>query len=147
MFSRSTSTSTRGPHPFQRPSVSHRPSVSSRLSYAISTAEQGEGGSATHDAPAQQQIEEEIAEIKRYEVCPIVGITMCAKKSPSLTSFVPLVGLYHDRYAGNATRRTLIRARAPREGLTKLLSHRLGKRCGAGAATPERPPEESGGPL
>ncbi|KAI0466820.1 voltage gated chloride channel [Xylaria cf. heliscus] len=40
-----------------------RPSVSSRISYAVSTAERGEDGSA----PAQSQIEEEIAEIKRYE--------------------------------------------------------------------------------
>ncbi|KAI0970532.1 voltage gated chloride channel [Xylaria arbuscula] len=40
-----------------------RPSVSSRFSYAVSTAERGEDGSA----PVQNQIEEEIAEIKRYE--------------------------------------------------------------------------------
>ncbi|KAJ2977015.1 hypothetical protein NUW58_g7938 [Xylaria curta] len=40
-----------------------RPSVSSRISYAVSTAERGEG----NNAPAQSQIEEEIAEIKRYE--------------------------------------------------------------------------------
>ncbi|KAJ8105917.1 hypothetical protein ONZ43_g7238 [Nemania bipapillata] len=40
-----------------------RPSVSSRFSYAVSTAGQGEDGSI----PVQHQIEEEIAEIKRYE--------------------------------------------------------------------------------
>lgn len=40
-----------------------RPSVSSRFSYAVSTAERGEDGGA----PAQTQIQEEIAEIKRYE--------------------------------------------------------------------------------
>ncbi|KAI1172692.1 voltage gated chloride channel [Nemania sp. FL0916] len=40
-----------------------RPSVSSRFSYAVSTAERGEDGRA----PAHGQIEEEIAEIKRYE--------------------------------------------------------------------------------
>ncbi|KAI1150641.1 voltage gated chloride channel [Nemania diffusa] len=40
-----------------------RPSVSSRYSYAVSTAERGEDGIA----PVQGQIEEEIAEIKRYE--------------------------------------------------------------------------------
>ncbi|KAI3317407.1 voltage gated chloride channel [Xylariaceae sp. AK1471] len=40
-----------------------RPSVSSRFSYAVSTAERGEDG----NAPAESQIEEEIAEIKRYE--------------------------------------------------------------------------------
>ncbi|KAI1345401.1 voltage gated chloride channel [Xylaria sp. FL0043] len=46
------------PEPFRRPSVS------SRFSYAISTAEQGEDG----HAPGHNQIEEEeIAEIKRYE--------------------------------------------------------------------------------
>ncbi|KAL7627346.1 glycerol ethanol, ferric requiring protein [Parahypoxylon ruwenzoriense] len=48
-----------------RPQPSRRPSVGSRLSFAVSTAEQGEGpGSNAH---AEQQIEEEIAEIKRYE--------------------------------------------------------------------------------
>lgn len=44
-----------------------RPSVSSRLSFAVSTAERGD----LQDEPgvaAEQQIEEEIAEIKRYEV-------------------------------------------------------------------------------
>ncbi|KAJ8124732.1 hypothetical protein O1611_g8908 [Lasiodiplodia mahajangana] len=40
-----------------------RPSVSSRFSYAVSTAERGED----FRAPAHVQIEEEIAEIKRYE--------------------------------------------------------------------------------
>jgi chloride channel 3/4/5 len=42
------------------------PSVSSRLSFAISTAEQGEGGAAPNGP--ERQIEEEIDEIKRYEV-------------------------------------------------------------------------------
>lgn len=45
----------------------HRPSVTSRLSFAVSNAERGE----SVDLPAvaaDQQIEEEIAEIKRYEV-------------------------------------------------------------------------------
>lgn len=44
-----------------------RPSVTSRLSFAVSNAERGE----SVDLPAvaaDQQIEEEIAEIKRYEV-------------------------------------------------------------------------------
>lgn len=44
-----------------------RPSVTSRLSFAVSNAERGE----SLDLPAvaaDQQIEEEIAEIKRYEV-------------------------------------------------------------------------------
>lgn len=42
-----------------------RPSISSRLSFAVSHTE--EEGDATQGGPAQQQIEEEIAEIKRYE--------------------------------------------------------------------------------
>ncbi|KAI0856643.1 voltage gated chloride channel [Xylaria cubensis] len=46
-----------------RPASLRRPSVGSRFSYAVSTAERGEDG----NAPAQSQIEEEIAEIKRYE--------------------------------------------------------------------------------
>ncbi|KAI1746928.1 voltage gated chloride channel [Xylaria castorea] len=46
-----------------RPEPLRRPSVGSRFSYAVSTAERGEDG----NAPAQSQIEEEIAEIKRYE--------------------------------------------------------------------------------
>ncbi|KAF2971225.1 hypothetical protein GQX73_g2373 [Xylaria multiplex] len=45
------------------PDPLRRPSVSSRFSYAVSTAERGEDGNAA----AQNQIEEEIAEIKRYE--------------------------------------------------------------------------------
>jgi chloride channel 3/4/5 len=43
-----------------------RPSVSSRLSFAISNAEQGDGGPSP--TGAENQIEEEIDEIKRYEV-------------------------------------------------------------------------------
>lgn len=42
-------------------------SISSRLSSAVSIAEQG-GGEASDNAPGQGLIEEEIAEIKRYEV-------------------------------------------------------------------------------
>ncbi|KAI6083796.1 chloride channel protein [Hypoxylon rubiginosum] len=49
-----------------RSQLSRRPSVSSRLSFAVSSIEQGEGVAAAN-APAEQQIEEEIAEIKRYE--------------------------------------------------------------------------------
>ncbi|KAI1168212.1 voltage gated chloride channel [Nemania serpens] len=45
------------------PEPLRRPSVSSRFSYAVSTAERGERGGA----PVNGQIEEEIAEIKRYE--------------------------------------------------------------------------------
>ncbi|RYP07462.1 hypothetical protein DL764_002469 [Monosporascus ibericus] len=63
MFSASNSTSMRR----TRPQPVQRSSVSSRISFAISTAEQGNAGSEVRDAPAEQQIEEEIAEIKRYE--------------------------------------------------------------------------------
>lgn len=44
-----------------------RPSVSSRLSFAVSNAERGESQDGGGIA-AQHQIEEEIAKIKRYEV-------------------------------------------------------------------------------
>ncbi|ESA42823.1 CLC voltage-gated chloride channel protein [Neurospora crassa OR74A] len=61
---RSTSFSTSVPQiPNQR---ARRPSVSSRFSYAVSIAEQGEAQTAQGVA-AQHQIEEEIAQIKRYE--------------------------------------------------------------------------------
>ena len=43
-----------------------RPSVSSRLSFAISNAEQGDNGAAPNGP--ERQIDEEIDEIKRYEV-------------------------------------------------------------------------------
>ncbi|KAK0722071.1 chloride channel [Lasiosphaeria miniovina] len=48
---------------------SRRPSVSSRLSFAVSTAERGEGEGHHNGSgiAAQHQIEEEIAKIKRYE--------------------------------------------------------------------------------
>ncbi|KAK1521992.1 voltage gated chloride channel [Colletotrichum costaricense] len=64
MTSRSTSFS-HSPH---RPP---RPSISSRISFAVSTAEQSEHDDEAAGAPPashqQQQIEDEIAEIKRYE--------------------------------------------------------------------------------
>lgn len=44
-----------------------RPSVASRLSQAVSTSA-AERGQAHHAAAGEQRIEEEIAEIKRYEV-------------------------------------------------------------------------------
>ncbi|KOS21559.1 putative chloride channel protein [Escovopsis weberi] len=47
------------------PHLSRRPSISSRLSFAVSFAEQGD--LAANGAHRQGQIEEEIAEIKRYE--------------------------------------------------------------------------------
>ena len=49
------------------PGVHRRPSVTSRLSFAISNAEQGEARNAPN--VVEHQIDEEIEEIKRYEVC------------------------------------------------------------------------------
>lgn len=55
---------------FNLPSpLARRSSIGSRLSFAVSNAEQEEEGLA-EAAVVQPQIEEEIAEIKRYEVCP-----------------------------------------------------------------------------
>lgn len=48
------------------PGLARRSSVASRLSHAVSTAERGE---ADHVAAGAQRIEEEIAKIRRYEVC------------------------------------------------------------------------------
>lgn len=50
------------------PQAVRRPSVSSRLSSAVSIAERGEAQDGGGIA-AKHQIEEEIAKIKRYEVC------------------------------------------------------------------------------
>lgn len=44
-----------------------RAHLSRRLSLAVSNAEQGEGGPAP--TGVEQRIDEEIEEIKRYEVC------------------------------------------------------------------------------
>ena len=53
---------------FNLPSpLARRSSIGSRLSFAVSNAEQEEG--LAEAAVVQPQIEEEIAEIKRYEVC------------------------------------------------------------------------------
>lgn len=68
MSSRATSLSVGRAH-------ARRPSVSSRLSFAVSTVEQGEA--SNQNAPAERQIDEEIAEIKRYEVRHL-GIIDCA---------------------------------------------------------------------
>jgi chloride channel 3/4/5 len=59
-----TSSFNRSPNPGAR-----RPSINSRLSFAVSNAEQGESG-----APAEAQIEDEIAEIKRYEDFTTIGM-------------------------------------------------------------------------
>ena len=48
------------------PNVTRRPSIVNRFSFAVGSEQAEEGG---HGAPAEHQIEEEIAEIKRYEVC------------------------------------------------------------------------------
>jgi len=51
------------------PGLLRRPSVTSRLSFAISSAEQGEAAAATG---VEARIDEEIEEIKRYEVCDLL---------------------------------------------------------------------------
>lgn len=51
------------------PHLPLRPSLSSRLSFAVSHEEQEDG--VTDHPRAEAQIEEEIAEIKRYEVRPL----------------------------------------------------------------------------
>ena len=60
MISRSSSYSLARPHLPRRPS-----SITSRVSFAVSTAERGE--TVEPDAPVERQIDAEIAEIKRYE--------------------------------------------------------------------------------
>ncbi|KAK7927604.1 chloride channel protein [Apiospora marii] len=73
---------------FSAAPLTRRPSsLTSRLSFAVSTAERGEG----HDAPAAQQIDEEIAEIKRYELLR------------NLANVHLPPGLYHDRYAPSSS--------------------------------------------
>lgn len=47
-----------------------RPSMASRLSFAVSNAEEGEAAGAV---PGEALIEEEIAEIKRYEVSQLIS--------------------------------------------------------------------------
>ncbi|EHK98584.1 putative Xylosidase/arabinosidase [Glarea lozoyensis 74030] len=54
-----------------RPSSLRRPSVTSRLSFAISNAEQGEANAAV--SSTEHQIVEEIDEIKRYEDFTTIG--------------------------------------------------------------------------
>ncbi len=52
-----------------KPQSVRRPSVSSRLSVAVSSAERGEASNENGQGiAAQHQIDEEIAKIKRYEV-------------------------------------------------------------------------------
>lgn len=61
--SRTTSFSANNPRPVRRPSVN------SRLSFAVSSAERGENPPDNGQGiAAQHQIEEELAKIKRYEV-------------------------------------------------------------------------------
>lgn len=50
------------------PSLVRRPSPSSRPSYAPSFIEHGDASAADHPPAETARIEEEIAEIKRYEV-------------------------------------------------------------------------------
>jgi hypothetical protein len=80
------------------PGLIRRPSPSSRPSFAASIVDQGE--SAAADAPAETaHIEEEIAEIKRYEVScdSATAATMCVCVCVAMTDSDP--GLYHHRYA------------------------------------------------
>src|SRR5271168_2628756 len=86
MNSRSSSFSV----PAQR--LQQRPSFSSRLSFAVSNAEQGEAAAAS--TVAEHQIDEEIEEIKRYEVCAW---------AISIFAFQPLliylsIGFHNNRY-------------------------------------------------
>ena len=60
------------------PQTSHHTSVTSRLSFAVSSAERGEAAEGANAAAAEHhQIEEEIAEIKRYEVGRLGPSTVC----------------------------------------------------------------------
>lgn len=89
-MSRTSSFSFRGgPQPVQRPAGPvQRPSVSSRLSFAISNPDHGDQSAN----PAEHAIEEEIAEIKRYEVSlAVVWLQNASRKallrlSPTLNS-------------------------------------------------------------
>jgi hypothetical protein len=92
-LSRSSSFATVGSVPVRRPSVS------SRLSFAISTAaERGEAQNGSGNAAEHNQIEEEIAEIKRYEVrCPerdgeAPGVAVDLRASADMAT-----GLYNNR--------------------------------------------------
>jgi chloride channel 3/4/5 len=64
------------------PRLQQRPSFSSRLSFAISSAEQGEATAAP--TIAEHQIEEEIDEIKRYEVCLHIDLYLSLERSANL---------------------------------------------------------------
>lgn len=78
-----------------------RPSVGSRLSFAVSTAERGEVQNENGQGiTAEHQIEEEIAKIKRYEVSnsPKYSFRDGDRniKETSLLTFAP--GFYYNRY-------------------------------------------------
>ena len=124
-----------------------RPSVTSRLSFAVSNAERGE----PVDLPAvaaDQQIEEEIAEIKRYEV-------------PSASHLLARPGLVLLNLANDAPRtlQPLVRPHKTQPPLptscilayshTHILTplHRLGPRCRTGTTAPESAPEAHRRPL
>ena len=68
------------------PAPRQRPTVTSRLSSAISNAEHGEAAIAPTNA--EHQIDEEIEKIKRYEVCAhnltLEGIRMKLIKARTL---------------------------------------------------------------
>lgn len=76
-----------------------RPTLTNRLSTAFSTAESGD----LSDEPgvaAEHQIEEEIAEIKRYEVRTVSAVRCCvmSQATPTLTMRANTTGLHNYRY-------------------------------------------------
>jgi hypothetical protein len=95
------------------PGLERRPSVVSRLSSVFSTADQEQGNAASTGAAL---IEEEIAEIKRYEVSWLCVVLAHTELTIGL-------GLYHNRYA---IRTTTI-------DNPILILGRLGPGCGARA--------------
>lgn len=77
------------------PQTSHHTSVTSRLSFAVSSAERGEAADGANAAAEHHQIEEEIAEIKRYEVSRL-GLSTFWLLGRRLADSV--LGFYNNRY-------------------------------------------------
>jgi len=76
------------------PRLQQRPSFTSRLSFAISNAEQGEATAAPN--VAENQIDEEIEEIKRYEVCAAACYTW--SYLIGMITYWSIPGLYNNRF-------------------------------------------------
>lgn len=74
------------------PSLTRRSSIGSRLSFAVSNVEAEDGLPAT--SAAHPQIEEEIAEIKRYEVRMHLRILWATLQNANMRA----AGLYYNRY-------------------------------------------------